>query len=587
MISRRHSLALIAALFSAQRRQQSAPETSLDGVEFSAGVWPGRTIESKEAVVSGRVTKPAELSEIRILLDESSQRVVTKSDFPRFRISIPVSGGDTYQLIIVAVSSDGSTQKTTVQTRHVIDSPPPEETDRLVGTHYYPWYGEDTIGWDVSDSTPLLGTYSSDESAVISQHIQWLALYGINWLSASWWGKDSYSDTILRDHIISSRFIDSISFSILYETKSLLDGGNLDSDENRQKLINDVRYLSETYFDHEQYLLLDGRPVLFLYGAGTLSGDVAAALEAVEDAVGIEIFFIGDIVGWQTPVESGDIPYDAISPYTMYTSNPPGNLAPKKMDRWFSEYVEEYYRRWSLIASETDVPLIPLSMPGFDDRSVRPEVENPVIERSVGRFEELSSIAGEYSDSSLDAVMVTSFNEWPEATQIEPTDGYLDDYLKVVPETLAVTQPSFDPKQFVPITIKFSSTVSESEIVPDGKNDRELAFRCFRLQLIDEDELSLAPFDVGKVRYEPAFVEGVYYPEWRNSTTWRWFGGPMSQTRFYIPKAIADVAAELVLSGKIAPGRDNIDAIIEFNGKQTDRLTLNDYRSYSCSLESD
>ncbi len=80
------------------------------------------------------------------------------------------------------------------------------EPSYRVAAFYYPWYGTPQtdgkwIHWNQnghtppgdigSDYYPVLGPYSSDDPAVVEQHMKWLRQAGVGVIIVSWWGKGS------------------------------------------------------------------------------------------------------------------------------------------------------------------------------------------------------------------------------------------------------------------------------------------------------------------------------------------------------------------------------------------------------------
>src|SRR5512138_1612242 len=78
-----------------------------------------------------------------------------------------------------------------------------------VAAFYYPWYGNpgtdaQWVHWqshdhvppeDISsDYFPALGAYSSNDPAVVEQHMQWLRQAGVGVIISSWWGQGSRED---------------------------------------------------------------------------------------------------------------------------------------------------------------------------------------------------------------------------------------------------------------------------------------------------------------------------------------------------------------------------------------------------------
>lgn len=79
----------------------------------------------------------------------------------------------------------------------------PTDTDskRLIGAHYYTWYGPNNHWSNGYTGTPTLGEYDSQDSTVIKQHVEWAENDGIDRFNATWWGPDSYSGRTLGDYV--------------------------------------------------------------------------------------------------------------------------------------------------------------------------------------------------------------------------------------------------------------------------------------------------------------------------------------------------------------------------------------------------
>lgn len=311
----------------------------------------------------------------------------------------------------------------------------------LIGAYYYPWYHTD-LHWDEGyKGNPILGEYSSRDQTVISEHIDWASDYGIDFFLMSWWGSaDNWEDIAIKDYFLKSNDIKYIKFAILYESLGRLkpdENGkiNFDTPDNKKILIDDFLYLSKTYFDHKQYMKIDNKPVVFVYLARDFTGDYEGAITALRAELrkqGYELYLIGDQVYWQSPSDKSEQKlmrqFDAVTSYNMHTSVPDIKVN-------FVEKVSNKYREWFEVASSLGVDFIPNIMPGFDDTAVRPEAKNPVIPRDIGQFKSFSEEARKYlSDKNI--VLITSWNEWHEYTQIEPDKSYSESYLQVINQTL-------------------------------------------------------------------------------------------------------------------------------------------------------
>ena len=315
------------------------------------------------------------------------------------------------------------------------------EDNMLIGTYYYPWYDRNRHWQEGYKGDPVLGKYSSRDQSVISKHIEWACEYGIDFFLMSWWGPQSWEDITIKNYFLKSKDIDYIKFAILYETVGRLKVDvngriNFDNPNNKLQLINDFKYLCNTYFDNDHYLKVDGKPVVFIYLARIFYGDYEGAISELRSEIrkeGYELYLIGDQVYWQSPYNEREkdlmIQFDAVTAYNMHASV-------QDIDKDFVKKVSEKYKEWSEVANDLHIDFIPDVMPGFDDTGVRPEARHPIIRRSINRFREFCEKARKYL-SERNMILITSWNEWHEYTQIEPDSTYRESYLKVIKEMLA------------------------------------------------------------------------------------------------------------------------------------------------------
>ena len=113
---------------------------------------------------------------------------------------------------------------------------------------YYPWYANDPFRhWQqwgrvppvdiATNLVPQLGPYDSRSTAVIEQHARWIVESGVGVVDLSWWGRDSFSDTVV------SRVMDVMADYDIHVTFHLEPYG-LNRVEN---LLSDVRYLVQEF----------------------------------------------------------------------------------------------------------------------------------------------------------------------------------------------------------------------------------------------------------------------------------------------------------------------------------------------------
>lgn len=310
----------------------------------------------------------------------------------------------------------------------------------LVGAYYYPWYGPDRNHWqDGYAEHPTLGEYDSADKKVINQHIDWASGHGIDFFAVSWWGIGSHEDQVFKDELLNSPMRDEIQFAVLYESTGLLpvsnDSIDLDSPDTFQKLLDDFKYIQDTYFNDPHYLKIDDRPVVFIYLTRIFTGDVGGTFSALRGALrsrGSEVYLVGDEVYWGNAQSLGAShiqAFDAVTAYNMHTSVP--DIADN-----FSQKVQNEFTTWKATADSLGVAFVPDALPGFDDTLVRPEANHPPIPRSVGLFESQLDIALSFLDPQINMFMTTSWNEWHEDTSIEPAQEFGLEYLDALQRKL-------------------------------------------------------------------------------------------------------------------------------------------------------
>jgi hypothetical protein len=194
----------------------------------------------------------------------------------------------------------------------------------------------------------------------------------------------------------------------------------------------DFDHLSREYFPHPSYLKVRGKkPVVMIYLTRALKGDVGGLISAIREACaarGFEPFLVGDEFFFTSPPSKERIArWDGIFGYDVYAG---------KGGYWETNGNLELFRRRSTAyreaAAASGVKFFPSCAPGFNDRAIRRKcADNPVLPRRARSGGDPASLfratfvdtALRQLDAELPLAVVTSFNEWHEDTQIEPTQG--------------------------------------------------------------------------------------------------------------------------------------------------------------------
>ena len=160
-----------------------------------------------------------------------------------------------------------------------VPEPKPATSDRIVAAHYYAAWkkgaaelhnGFDDLH-DYPERTPLMGYYDEESPEVCDWEIKWATEHGINCFIHCWYrrkyneGKPVTADALrcghgLHEALFNAKYQKYMKFAIMFENSPRW--GNTDT---KDLLENLMPFWMETYFKRENYLVIDNKPVIFVY----------------------------------------------------------------------------------------------------------------------------------------------------------------------------------------------------------------------------------------------------------------------------------------------------------------------------------
>lgn len=169
-----------------------------------------------------------------------------------------------------------------------IPEPVPATSDRVIAAHYYgAWkYGStgihngfNDLAKEFPDRTPLMGYYDEENPEVCDWEIKWAVEHGINCFIHCWYrykdnmGKKVTTDNLrcahaLHDAFFNAKFKGFIKFAIMFEASPRWCG----TDET-DMIDNLMPFWLENYFSKKNYLVIDNKPVLFVYNQQRLAAE--------------------------------------------------------------------------------------------------------------------------------------------------------------------------------------------------------------------------------------------------------------------------------------------------------------------------
>jgi hypothetical protein len=304
------------------------------------------------------------------------------------------------------------------------------DVDKLVLAFHYVWYGtpfgpagewrawpggkEGRYNPDLvfggqrmvdSPNYPLDGPYDSLDPVVIERQFRELGHAGVDASIVSWWGIGDYSDRVL-DALVERAEGTDYRITLYYETPMVK--WRKGEDPEAKRILEDMEYILSKHAHKEAWLKADGRPVVVIYVVDTYPLSVWQQVKDGLRAAGFDPFFLGDTFRLEAlSVMDG-----------LHTYNPVGRLVRgEDLTATYHKVAEGVHSAGKLFAATV--------LPGFDDRKIR--TPGTYLARENGGCYNATWCAALASDP--DWVLVTSWNEWHEGSEIEPSRQDGSEYL--------------------------------------------------------------------------------------------------------------------------------------------------------------
>ncbi len=292
----------------------------------------------------------------------------------------------------------------------------------LLLAHYMPWYEAKPYsgrwGWHwtmgrfnpdrlmngrpeiASHYTPLIGPYDSADPAVLECQVLLMKLAGIDGVVLDWYGPDDFLDYAIihrnAEKLIPYLKRAGLRFAVCYEdqtVRAMVDAKKLQPQEAVEHGRRVMRWLQDYWFRDPDYIRLDGKPLLLVFGPQYYSGDqwtqILSALAAPP------AFFTlhhrrGPAIGaFDWPLPAPDQGLKAVEAFYQRAAGWPAFI-PVAFPRF-----HDIYREAGIHPSYGQIP-------DEDGRTFRSTLERAL--RSRARM-----------------VQIATWNDWGEGTQIEPS----------------------------------------------------------------------------------------------------------------------------------------------------------------------
>jgi hypothetical protein len=334
-----------------------------------------------------------------------------------------------------------------------------------IGVYYYPGWSPNIKGQGTPDTwndirpyaqerEPLLGWYNDSQTAVLSRQLTWMADHGINFTIFDWYWENARPapETSVRAYLsVPER--KRVRYALLWanhtsEPKSVQEWDALSDFWIRQHLKN------------PEYLLIDGKPALFIFSPDVLS-DQAAVMglsaqkllertRAKARAAGLKgVYFVLCVPAnehWVKgfPVSAG---FDALTAYNYESGvhgDPPKFASPSES---FEELDAGYQSQWRWILANSKLPYFLPVTSGWDRRPwggskpVRRDNSVSTPDSFEAHLRAAKTVMDAQPEKTKRTAVVCCWNEFGEGSYIEPTRRHGHQYLERMRKVFAPVAP--------------------------------------------------------------------------------------------------------------------------------------------------
>ncbi len=280
-----------------------------------------------------------------------------------------------------------------------------QSPQRVVLAFYYTWYSADL--WSSGKTSDAAAQpYNSTDPAAIARHVDQARGAGIDGFVASWYGPDGGVNNQTQSNFLQLLDIANargFKAAVDFETFSPFFG-------DTGAVINALKYAIGTLGAHPAYLRYGGKPVIFFWANNRFTPDQWSGIRAQADPNHASIWIAEGVTTQWLNV------FDGLHLYNVAWSENFAATASK-----FAGLTHGLGKVW-----------VATAMPGWDDTRVPGRGGAYAKDRAGGQFYR-NSFNGAAA-SNPDMLIITSFNEWMEGSQIEPSKGYGNAYLDLTRE---------------------------------------------------------------------------------------------------------------------------------------------------------
>jgi len=297
---------------------------------------------------------------------------------------------------------------------------------------------------------PALGvTYDSASPDVIRQQIDWAAAYGVDAFSVEWTtprGTPGSQEDILDDNFLKAPGLDKMRWSIFYDLVlrlqqtpglkvDLSHGIDFNNADVYNTFVADFDHFAQKYFNQPQYLKIDDRPVVYIFGTWNATGKYLKAFQDARQkaaARGFDVYLVGDVVRPGHFVSKLASAYDANTNFLFFVPSSPAkkdvSRAAVSLNTALTQW-EKQIAGLKVDGRKEHVILQPGFTPQFDNRLFmkvnqwKSSTYIPAL--SQNQVTAMAKVVLQHTHSAgsqgMKLVWLNTWNNWAETSTFEPT----------------------------------------------------------------------------------------------------------------------------------------------------------------------
>jgi hypothetical protein len=305
--------------------------------------------------------------------------------------------------------------------------------NKVVLADYAMWYDPNDFSpnymWDV----PQVGAYNSDDAATIQRHVAEAQQACLNGFTPHWYGSGDARTTNNFNQLLNASSGTSLQHAAVFL-------GNTIPGVSEQYIIDSINYVAQNWAQHPNYLRVGGRPVIFFVdmqrpwdssSPSSLALQGWQKIRAAADPNHTQLWMAEGLYTTYNPTFDGLYVY-RIAHATVpnaYTKQPSFARALRALEAQLAASgglpIGKLYWGDTIAAGFDDTRSVNLP-PGTDLRvSAQPFA---IDRRNGGYYSDTFSVT---SQTNGDMLIVKSYNEWVEGTEIESGTTYGNTYLNL------------------------------------------------------------------------------------------------------------------------------------------------------------